>query len=411
MATAGTSAGAAVASVSSQANRITRLLGDLRKLADLEPQEIETAQVDLPSLLHEVEEAIGAIPSASERVIRVNVPRAPWPLPLIEGDRDLLFIALQNLIANAVKFSAPGDTVEVRASEDGSWLLLEVADTGAGIPEDEIGEVWHELARGRAARSLPGTGIGLALVRVVVIRHGGQVAIRSRDGQGTVVSIRLPVPSRAGTAPVSQTRDSAAIPAAWRLSSFELTATRLTERHPLNIHRLMAMAVRICASGLSVTACTAGITSARPAMSEDLFDTTGHRLRLRAATDCEASSLPATIGRQGQAVDAPGLALADLVVDGFSPLAVIWHQIWLARPVQEPATDPPGRGRSIHRRVGGRFRRAGPGDAVGFPRLGAPASRALLLLAHRIDCPNETPEARGYDRKPIDSATRLTLCN
>jgi two-component system, OmpR family, sensor kinase len=200
MATAGTSAGTALASVSAQANRIARLLVDLRKLADLETQEIETAPVDLPSLLHEVEEAIGAIPSASERVIRVSVPQAPWPLPLIEGDRDLLFIALQNLVDNAVKFSVPGDTIEVRASEDGSWLLLEVADTGTGIPEDEIGEVWHELARGRAARSLPGTGIGLALVRVVVIRHGGQVAIRSRDGLGTVVSIRLPVPGRAGTA-------------------------------------------------------------------------------------------------------------------------------------------------------------------------------------------------------------------
>ena len=199
--TAETSAGAALASVSAQANRIARLVGDLRKLADLETREIEAAAVDLPTLLHEVTEAADAIPLASERVIRVNVPRAPWPLPLVEGDRDLLFIALQNLVANAVKFSAPGDTVEVRASEDGSWVLLEVADTGAGIPEDEIGEVWHELARGRAARSVPGTGIGLALVRVVITRHGGQVAIRSREGQGTVVSIRLPVQGRTGTAP------------------------------------------------------------------------------------------------------------------------------------------------------------------------------------------------------------------
>jgi two-component system OmpR family sensor kinase len=200
-ATAETATGTALESVSSQATRITRLVGDLRKLADLETREIEAAPVDLPGLLHEVRDAIDAIPSAGERVIQVNVPRAPWPLPLIEGDRDLLFIALQNLVANAVKFSAPGDTVEVRASEDGSWVLLEVADTGTGIPEDEIGEVWDELARGRAARSLPGTGIGLALVRVVVTRHDGQVAIRSRDGQGTVVSIRLPVQGRTGTAP------------------------------------------------------------------------------------------------------------------------------------------------------------------------------------------------------------------
>src|SRR5438094_265305 len=135
--------------------------------ADLETQEIETALVDLPGLLHEVAEAAAEIPGASQRTIRVTVPRAPWPLPRIEGDRDLLFIALQNLVANAVKFSAPGDTVEVRASEDDDGLLLEVADTGAGIPADEIGQVWQELARGRAARSLPGTGIGLALVRVI----------------------------------------------------------------------------------------------------------------------------------------------------------------------------------------------------------------------------------------------------
>jgi two-component system OmpR family sensor kinase len=202
MAADGIFAGDALASVSSQANRITQLLSDLRKLADLETREIEIEAVDLPDLLHEVEEAVGAIPEARQRAIRLNMPLAPWPLPLIDGDRDLLFIALQNLVSNAVKFSGPSDTVEVRAIEDGRWLLLEVADTGAGIPDDEIEEVWQELARGRAARSLPGTGIGLALVRIVVARHGGQVAIRSREGQGTVVTIRLPVPDgSAKTAP------------------------------------------------------------------------------------------------------------------------------------------------------------------------------------------------------------------
>ena len=198
---AGAGTAAALASVSVQADRIARLVSDLRKLADLETQQIETAPVDLTGLLDEVAEAVAEIPAARERIIRVTAPRAPWPLPLVEGDRDLLFIAVQNLVANAIKFSAPGDTVEVRASEDGNALLLEVADTGAGIPADEIGQVWQELARGRAARSLPGTGIGLALVRVIVVRHGGQVAIRSRAGQGTVVGIRLPGPDRARIAP------------------------------------------------------------------------------------------------------------------------------------------------------------------------------------------------------------------
>jgi two-component system, OmpR family, sensor kinase len=192
----------ALASVSAQTERIARLASDLRKLAELETQPIETAPVDVPDLLREVAEAVGEISGARERSIRVAVPHAPWPLPLLDGDRDLLFIALQNLVANAIKFSGPGDAVEIRASEDGDALLVEVADTGAGIPPDETGQVWQELARGRAARALPGTGIGLALVRVVIARHGGWAGIRSRDGQGTVVSLRLPLSGRAHTAPV-----------------------------------------------------------------------------------------------------------------------------------------------------------------------------------------------------------------
>jgi two-component system, OmpR family, sensor kinase len=201
LAGAGSGTAAAVASVAAQTDRIAALLSDLRKLAELETQPIETAPIDLPALLREVTDAVGEIPAAQHRSLRVTVPQAPWPLPLLEGDRDLLFIALQNLVANAIKFSAPGDAVEVRASEDADGVLVEVADTGAGIPADEISQVWQELARGRAARSLPGTGIGLALVRVIVTRHGGQVAIRSRDGQGTVVGIRLPVSGRPETAP------------------------------------------------------------------------------------------------------------------------------------------------------------------------------------------------------------------
>ena len=86
LASAGTAA--ALASVSMQADRIARLVSDLRKLADLETQQIETAPVDLTGLLDEVAEAVAEIPAARERVIRVTVPRAPWPLPLVEGDRE-----------------------------------------------------------------------------------------------------------------------------------------------------------------------------------------------------------------------------------------------------------------------------------------------------------------------------------
>jgi two-component system, OmpR family, sensor kinase len=149
-------------------------------------------------MLREVEAAVRELPGASERRLRLTLPEAPWPLPAVRGDVDLLFVAVHNLAVNAVKFTRPGDTVEIRAAEDGAEVVIEVADTGPGIPPDELDEVWEELSRGQAARGVPGTGLGLPLVRTIVARHGGEERIRSRVGQGTVVSLRLPAlePSR-----------------------------------------------------------------------------------------------------------------------------------------------------------------------------------------------------------------------
>ena len=105
----------------------------------------------------------------------------------------MLFLAIYNLIGNALKFTHPGDAIQVRAFEDGTSVVIEVADTGPGIPEDEISRVWEELYRGQDARGIPGSGLGLALVRAIVERHNGQVALRSRIGQGTVITVHLPV--------------------------------------------------------------------------------------------------------------------------------------------------------------------------------------------------------------------------
>lgn len=184
--------------VGAQATRLTRLMTDLRKLTELETRELEYVPVDLDAMLREVDAAVRELPGASERRLRLTLPEAPWPLPEVRGDVDLLFVAIHNLAVNAVKFTRPGDAIEIRATEDGDDVVIEVADTGPGIPPDELDEVWEELARGAAARGIPGTGLGLPLVRTIVARHDGQERIRSRVGQGTVVSIRLPSRDRHG---------------------------------------------------------------------------------------------------------------------------------------------------------------------------------------------------------------------
>jgi len=189
----GKEGGEALVSVEAQVLRLSRLTADLRKLAELETRSLERAPVDIAELLQEAVVLAQEQSESEGRQLTLTLPQAPWPVPGILGDWDLLFLATYNLLDNALKFTRPGDTVEVRASEDGTCVVIEVADTGPGIPKEEIARVWEELYRGQGARGVPGSGLGLALVRAIVERHGGQVTLRSRPGQGTVVTMRLPV--------------------------------------------------------------------------------------------------------------------------------------------------------------------------------------------------------------------------
>jgi two-component system OmpR family sensor kinase len=182
----------ALASVEAQVLRLSRLTSDLRKLADLETRPLERVPVDVAELLQEAVTLAQEQPEAEARRLTLTLPQAPWPVPDVLGDWDLLFLATYNLLDNALKFTRPGDTVEVRAFEGGAFVAIEVADTGPGISQEELPRVWEELYRGQGARGIPGSGLGLALVRAVVERHGGRVTLRSRAGQGTVVTIRLP---------------------------------------------------------------------------------------------------------------------------------------------------------------------------------------------------------------------------
>lgn len=183
----------ALASVEAQVLRLSRLTADMRKLAELEARPLERTPVDVAELLHEAVTLAQEQPDAGQRRLTLTLPQAPWPVPNVLGDWDLLFLAAYNLLDNALKFTHPGDTVEVRASEAGAFVTIEVADTGPGIPAEELPRVWEELYRGQGARGIPGSGLGLSLVRAVVERHGGQVTMRSRAGRGTVVTLRLPV--------------------------------------------------------------------------------------------------------------------------------------------------------------------------------------------------------------------------
>jgi len=178
--------------------RLTRLLTDLRKLSDLEERSIERLPVDIPELLDDVVETVRTIPAYRGRSVNLLITKVPSPLPLVTGDRDLLGLAVYNLVENALKFTSADDSVEVRALEDGKAIVVEVADSGAGISSDDLSKIFEELYRGSNARAVDGSGLGLALVRRIVALHEGEIEVRSRQAEprGTVFTVRLPVSKR-----------------------------------------------------------------------------------------------------------------------------------------------------------------------------------------------------------------------
>ncbi len=184
----------AVGNAKRAVERLTRLLTDLRKLSDLEERAIEKLPVDVPELLEDVVTAVRILPARENREINVFIPKVPSPFPTLTGDRDLLLLAVYNLVENALKFTSTDDSIEVRALEDGRSIVIEVADSGTGIPSEDLSKIFEELYRGSNARGTEGSGLGLALVHRIVTLHRGGVGVRSSQAEprGTVFTVRLP---------------------------------------------------------------------------------------------------------------------------------------------------------------------------------------------------------------------------
>jgi two-component system, OmpR family, sensor kinase len=183
--------------ISQQVQRLQKLVVDLRLLSELDRGSIERKPVALKELL---EEAIALSCQVQDpcRKITLNVPHLPWPVSDVWGDRDLLVLVFRNLLDNAVKFTTTDDQVEVRVTEDGGMAIVDVVDTGPGIPADEIPHIFEELYRGQNARGVPGSGLGLKLVERIVQLHDGAVSVRSKPEMGTVFTVRLRLAPEAG---------------------------------------------------------------------------------------------------------------------------------------------------------------------------------------------------------------------
>lgn len=110
----------------------------------------------------------------------------------VSADRNRMRQVVANLLDNAIKYTPSGGKVELEIRPEGEGAVLEVRDTGVGIPEDELPRIWERLYRGDRSRTERGLGLGLSLVRAIVTAHGGRVDVVSAPGRGSMFTVRLP---------------------------------------------------------------------------------------------------------------------------------------------------------------------------------------------------------------------------
>jgi signal transduction histidine kinase len=174
-----------------EAEQTLTTLNTLMDVAEAEAgaMKLELEEIDLASL-------IGGVVGLYEHVAEEkNISlRAVAPAGLrVRADPRRLRQVVANLLDNALKYTSAGGQVEIAAAVEQQRLRISVQDTGAGIRAEELPKVWDRLYRGEAGLSQRGLGLGLSLVRAVVLAHNGSVEARSEPGKGSLFVIQLPL--------------------------------------------------------------------------------------------------------------------------------------------------------------------------------------------------------------------------
>jgi two-component system, sensor histidine kinase and response regulator len=173
--------------------RLQRLVGDLLFVARLDANglQLRFGDVQLDEIVRDAVESSSALARSRE----VSLVAELEPMPAVSGDKERLTQLVGNLISNALKFTPAGGSVVARAFVDGGRAVVEIADTGIGIPPGEQSRLFQRFFRSSTAteQAIPGTGLGLVISRAIAEAHGGTIDVTSLPGEGTTFRVEIPL--------------------------------------------------------------------------------------------------------------------------------------------------------------------------------------------------------------------------
>jgi signal transduction histidine kinase len=189
--------------VNRSCDRLNRVIDDILVVARIDANRLsyEMQDVDLRML---TEEAVESSRMAAVRAgvdLRLSAPDEPVPA---WADQTRLNQMLDNLLSNAIKFTPDGGSVSVTLARQRDVAVLQVSDTGIGVPEEEVGRLFDRFFRASTGLTISGTGLGLPIVKSIAEAHGGTIDVESEVGVGTTFTVELPLQSRS---PVEETAE------------------------------------------------------------------------------------------------------------------------------------------------------------------------------------------------------------
>ncbi len=182
----------ALAGIADAAKMMSLIIEKLLQLARLHSDKFSLRREKTP--LNEILETSLKLlrPLADRKGIVVHMPEENTYS--VYGDREALQEAFVNIIENAIRYNVPGGRITISLKKEGGFIVAKIADTGVGIPKEDLGKVFDRFYRVDKSRSREsgGIGLGLSIVREIVTLHGGRIEIKSRINEGSVVSVYLP---------------------------------------------------------------------------------------------------------------------------------------------------------------------------------------------------------------------------
>ena len=176
-----------------ETDRLQRLIENLLNISKIEMGSL-TLTRGLVKSDWLVNDCIAAVETAARKK-RITIEKTlPDNYPSLFGDKDLLKVAIINLLGNAVKYTPEHGRISFGLSDDGEAAVFEVADTGYGIREEDLPHIFDKFYRSEDPRvkEQTGSGLGLGITSEIVHLHGGEIGVQSEPGQGTHFSVRIP---------------------------------------------------------------------------------------------------------------------------------------------------------------------------------------------------------------------------